>query len=373
VPDATTLVRWANLSRPATRQQLLDPIVDLARQNRVTRGRKLRLDSTVVATTIHYPVESPLLADGARVLTRTIQRATACLDTTATRGRTLVRNRMGTVRRLTKQLIDATRRRGEQAAPQVQDGYRQVLRVTQQVVEQAQQLQQQLQLQHDRTARRLRDTLETVVPRVEQVIRQTPRRVLHGEAVPAGENRVSVFEPHTAIIRNGKAGRPTEFGRVVGLAETEGGIRTQARVLEGNPDAAFEGVPSLDHHLAQFKRPPQLLAGDGKLATATTERTAQQRGVRHVVLPRPGRKSAARVADERQRWVRRGRTWRAGMEGRISGLKRGQGLERCRYHGEAGMERWVGWGVIAHDLRASARHRAAQATQERSGAHPDGR
>src|ERR671933_521531 len=63
VPAATTLLRWANLIQPATLQQLLDHVVDLAQQNKVTRGRKLRLDSTVVATTIHYPVDSTLLAD----------------------------------------------------------------------------------------------------------------------------------------------------------------------------------------------------------------------------------------------------------------------------------------------------------------------
>jgi transposase, IS5 family len=367
VPDATTLIRWANLIQPATLQHLLDHVVDLARQNRVTRGRKLRLDSTVVTTNIHYPVDSTLLADGVRVLTRTIQRAKPILQTTVSRGRTLFRNRLRTVRRVTKQLIDATRRRGEQAARQVQEGYRQLLQVTQHVVAQAQQVQQHLhehlEQQHDRTTQRLLDTLETFVPRVEQVIGQATRRVLQGEVVPASEKVVSVFEPHTAIIRKGKAGRPTEFGRVLWLAETEGGIITQARVLDGNPDDAAEVVPSLDHHIDQFKRPPRLLAGDGKLATASNEREAHQRGVRCVVLPRPGRKSEARLAYERQRWFRRGRNWRAGMEGRISGLKRGQGLERCRYHGDAGMERWVGWGVIAYDLRVIAQHRAAQAAR----------
>ncbi len=82
-----------------------------------------------------------------------------------------------------------------------------------------------------------------------------------------------------------------------------------------------------------------------------------------MVLPRPGKKPAARTSYERQRWFRRGRNWRAGIEGRISGLKRGQGLERCRYHGDAGMERWVGWGVIAHDLRVIAQRRAARTTR----------
>ncbi len=363
VPDATTLLRWANLIQPATLQQLLDHVVDLARQNRVTRGRKLRLDSTVVATTIHYPVDSTRLADGARVLTRTIQRAKALLAPPVARGRTIFRNRLGTVRRVTKQLIDASRRRGEAATEQVREGYQQLVRVTQQVVEQAQQVQRQLQAQlqpqRDRAAQRLLDTLETFVPRVEQVLSQTTRRVQQGETVPASEKVVSLFEPHTAIIRKGKAGKPTEFGRVVWVAETEGGIITQARVLEGNPDDAAELVPSLDQHIAQFTRPPGLLAGDGKLATATNEGVAQQRGVCQVVLPRPGKKTASRMAYERQRWFRRGRNWRAGIEGRISGLKRGQGLERCRYHGDAGMRRWVGWGVIAHDLRVIAQALAA--------------
>jgi transposase, IS5 family len=304
----------------------------------------------------------------ARVLTRTIQRATACLDTTATRGRTLVRYRRGTVRRLTKQLLDATRRRGEQAATQVQHGYRQVLRVTQPVVEQAQQLPQQLQLQRARTARRRRDTLETVVPRVEQVIRQTPRRVLHGEAVPGGENRVSVVEPQTAILRKGKAGRPTEFGRVVGLAETEGGIRTQARVLEGNPDAAFEGVPSLHHHLAQFKRPPQLLAGDGKLATATTERTAQQRGVRHVVLPRPGRKSAAGWPMNGSGGSGGGGTGAQGWKGASVGSKAGKGWSGAAITGRRGWS--AGWAGASLPMICARSHAIARPRPRRSGPVP---
>jgi transposase, IS5 family len=76
--------------------------------------------------------------------------------------------------------------------------------------------------------------------------------------------------------------------------------------------------------------------------------------VKEVVLPQPGAKSAQRLAYEQQRWFRRGHDWRAGIEGRISGLKRRHKLERCRYHGTAGMERWVGWGVIVHDLRVIA-------------------
>jgi IS5 family transposase len=369
VPDDTTLIRWANLIQPTTLQHLLDHVVDLARQKHVTRGRKLRLDSSVVETNIHYPVDSTLLADGVRVLSRTMVRAKPILHEAVERARTLFRNRTRSVRRVTKQLIDATRRRGEQASQEVQDRYQQLLDLTEQVVTQAEQVQQHLhshlQQQVDRLAQRLEQTLQTFVPRVKQVINQTTRRVLQGEKVRASEKLVSVFEPHSAIIRKGKAGKPTEFGRVLWLAEAEGGIITQARVLEGNPDDAAELLPSLEQHLEQFGHAPKLLAGDGKLATATNERSAQQRGVKQVVLPRPGRKSAARLAHERKRWFRKGRNWRAGIEGRISGLKRRHGLERCRYHGSDGMERWVGWGVIAHDLRMIAQHQAAKTTCQR--------
>jgi transposase, IS5 family len=366
VPDDTTLIRWANLIRPETLHCLLDHITERARRLKITRGRKLRIDGTVVETNIHYPVDSTLLGDGVRVLSRTIRRAKTVIGETVARTRTLFRDRRRSAKRIMKGLIDAARRRSEQAQQQLQDGYRQLLDLTEQVVDQAQHVQQLLQQQTDATAQRLHQTLQTFIPRVKQVIRQTTRRVIHGETVRAGEKLVSLFEPHTAIIRKGKAGKSTEFGRVVWLAETEGGIITQARVLEGNPDDATQLAPSLDQHIEQFGHPPDLLAGDGKLATATNEQLAQRCGVRQVVLPRPGRKTEARQAHERQKWFRRGRNWRAGIEGRISGLKRGQGLSRCRDHGDNGMERWVGLGVIAHDLRMIARHQADRAARQAS-------
>ena len=364
VPDDTTLIRWARVIRPETLHRLLDQISERARQLRLTRGRKLRIDGTVVETNIHYPVDSTLLADGVRVLTRTIGRAKQLIGTAGAHARSRFRDRSRSVRRVTKQLIDAARRRGADAQQQLQDGYRQLLSLTQQVVEQAMQVQHLLQEQADAAAQRLQQTLQTFIPRVQQVIGQTKRRVIDGEPVPAREKLASLFEPHTAIIRKGKAGKPTEFGRCVWLDEVEGGIITRYAVVEGNPDDATQLAPSLDHHIEQFGHPPDLLAGDGKLATPRNEQLAKQRQVRQVVLPRPGRKTAARLAHERQRWFRKGRNWRAGIEGRISGLKRAQGLERCRYHGDAGMERWVGLGVIAHDLRTIAAHQVARTARQ---------
>jgi len=354
VPRDTTLMRWANLIRPATLHQLHDQVVDVAHKHKLIRGRKLRIDGTVVETNIHYPVDSTLLGDGVRVLTRTMVRAKAVLLDRAEVEHTAFRNRTRSVRQVMKELIDTARRRGEAAADALQESYRRLVGLTRQVVRQAQHLETALAAATDGRAQRLRVVLQTFIPRVRQVIDQTTRRVLQGEQVPASQKLASIFEPHTAIIRKGKLGKPTEFGRVIWLDEVEGGIISRYAVLAGNPDDATQLVPSLEHHSRLFGRVPDLLVADRKVATPANEQLAQQRGVRRVVLPKGGRKTATRQAYERQRWFQRGRDWRAGIEGRISGLKRRHKLDRCRYHGEDGMERWVGWGIITHNLHAIA-------------------
>jgi transposase, IS5 family len=354
VPRDTTLLRWANLIRPATLHQLHDHVVEVACELKVTRGRKLRIDSTVVETNIHYPVDSTLLGDGVRVLTRTIQRAKAVLPDQLSVSRAAFRNRTRSVRRVMKDLIDAARRRGEGAADALQDSYRRLVGLTSQVVRQAQHLETALAAATDARAQRLRIVLETFIPRVRQMIDQTTRRVLQGQQVPASEKLASIFEPHTAIIRKGKLGKPTEFGRVVWLDEVEGGIISRYAVLAGNPDDATQLAPSLEQHIHRFGHAPSLLVADRKVVTPKNEQVARGHGVRRVVLPQAGRKTATRTAHERQKWFQRGGDWRAGIEGRISGLKRRHKLDRCRYHGEEGMERWVGWGIITHNLHAIA-------------------
>jgi IS5 family transposase len=354
VPRDTTLLRWANLIRPATLHRLHDHVVEVACELKVTRGRRLRIDGTVVETNIHYPVDSTLLGDGVRVLTRTIGRAKAVLPHQANLDPAVFRNRTRSVRQVMKGLIDTARRRGEAAADALQVSYRRLVGLTSQVVRQAQQVETALTAATDARAQRLRAILHTFIPRVRQVIGQTTQRVLLGEQVRASQKLVSIFEPHTAIIRRGKLGKSTEFGRVVWLDEVDGGIISRYAVLSGNPDDATQLVPSLEHHIHRFGHPPKLLVGDRKVATRENEQTARQYGVRRVVLPQGGHKSATRQAHERQKWFQRGRDWRAGIEGRISGLKRRHKLNRCRYHGDDGMERWVGWGIISHNLHAIA-------------------
>ena len=361
VPDATTILRAANRIQPATLHALLDHIVELARQHHVTHGRKLRVDSTVVETNIHHPVDSGLLVDGVRMVGRLLGRAKTLVGEAATEGSTLFRRRLRSARQQLQVIVQTARRRGEEAADQMKEPYQRLVRITRQMVRQAVAVEDLLRAQGSAAAQQVADRLGSLRPQVEQVIRQAVRRVLQGAQVPAREKLVSLVEPHTAIIRKGKPGKPVEFGRVVWLGEVEGGIISEYQVLAGNPDDAAQVRPSLERHRRLFGKPPDLLTGDRKTQTAANEAYAAQQGVKHVVLPKAGWKSGARGQQERERWFRRGRNWRAGIEGRISGLKRRHKLHRCLYHGDAGMERWIGWGILAHDLRKIAEAQAAKA------------
>jgi IS5 family transposase len=354
VPDDTTLIRWANLIQPATLHCLLEHVVMLARALKVTRGRKLRIDGTVVATNIHHPTDSTLLYDGVRVLSRSLAKARHVVQQTTALARETFREHTRRAKRQMKRIMEAARQRGAQADAQMRTAYQRLLTITTATVTQAEQVSAILTAQATRTGQQLAATLHQFVPLVQRVITQTTRRIMQGEAVPALEKVVSLFEPHTAIIRKGKPGHPTEFGRVIWLDEVEGGIISRYAVLEGNPAEDVQLPPSLDHHLRVFNRPPRLLAGDRGVHSTANEQYATTHGVKQVVLPKPGAKSAKRIAHEQQRWFQQGHNWRSGIEGRISGLKRRHKLDRCRYHGTDGMERWVGWGVITHNLRVIA-------------------
>jgi IS5 family transposase len=359
VPDDTTLIRWANTIQPQTLHHLLDHIVELARTLKLTRGRKLRVDSTVVETNIHHPSDSTLLYDGVRVVGRTLTKAKQLLADGAALGKRAFEDHRRSAKRQMKRIMQTARQRGEEAAAKRKSAYGRLLAVAKSSVAQAEAVGQALAQQTERAADKLAAQLAQLVKQVEQVMRQTERRVLQGEQVPASEKTVSIFEPHTRIIRKGKPGRAVEFGRLGWLDEVEGGIISRYAVLDGNPPDNEQLRPSVEHHRRVFKKPPHLLAGDRGVHSPENEDYAKAIGIAQVVLPKPGAKSAKRIAYERQGWFRRGHDWRAGIEGRISGLKRRHKLDRCRNQGAAGMERWVGWGVIAHDLRQIAQATAA--------------
>jgi IS5 family transposase len=243
----------------------------------------------------------------------------------------------------------------------MQKAYQRLVHVTRATVKQAETVLDTIKTESSQAAQHLVETLETFLLRVEQALSQTVRRVFEGESVPAREKIVSLFEPHTDIIRRQKAGKPVEFGHKVWLDEVDGGMVTAWRVLDGNPPDDEQWRPAVDHHLQQFDKPPWQASGDRGLYSPANEAYARQQGVKRIILPKPGRKSAARKQHEAQSWFKRGRRFHAGVEGRISVVKRKHGLDRCLDHGEEGFDKWVGWGVIAGNLTVMGRILAAEA------------
>jgi IS5 family transposase len=351
VPDHSTLNKWALTIKPETLQALNGRVVELATQLRVTSGRKLRTDGTVVETHIHYPTDSSLLADSVRVLSRTLKRAQAVLAGSAELAKETFRDRTRSARRAARQIASAAR----QSSQATQQSYRRLVETATASVRQAQVVFDALQTEVSAQVHKLRATLETFIPRAQQVIDQTVRRVFEGEKVPAQQKLVSIFEPHTDIIKRGKANQETEFGHKVWLDEAEGGIITGYRVLEGNPSDQDQWQPSLDQHVQLFGRSPWLASADRGVWSPDNEAYATNLGVKRVILPQPGNKSDERKRHEKQPWFRRGRRWHAGIEGRISVTKRKHGLDRCLNQGEDGFLRWVGWGVLANNLTLMGR------------------
>lgn len=207
-----------------------------------------------------------------------------------------------------------------------------------------------LQKETSQRAQQLVETFETYIPRVEQALAQAVRRVINGESVPAPEKIVSIFEAHTDIIRRKKPSKETEFGHKVWLDEVDGGIVTRWPVLDGNPPDEEQWQPAIDHHLKIFKKPPFQASGDRGLYSPDNESYATKIGVKRVILPQIGHKDDPRHQHEQQTWFTRGRRFHAGVEGRISVLKRKHQLDRSPHHGQDGFDKSVGWGLIANNL-----------------------
>lgn len=351
VPDDTTLIKWANLIRDETLQKFNERITQLAVKHAVTKGRKMRTDGTVVESNIHHPCDNRQLADSVRVLERTVQRVRE-IQQEVTAG---VENFTKTARNLARKIGETLKKRTDQAKEIGKKLYQELMEITQKTVDQAHQTLDHLGHETGEKIKRLKKTLETFLPLAKQVIDQTQQRVFQKEMVPADKKVLSIFEPHTAIIVRGKETRPVEYGHKIWLNEVDGGIVSHYRILEGNPNDEMQWEPSLQAHKKLFAEPPELASADRGLSSTHNEKIAQDMGIDQIILPKRGYKSQERRDHEHQDWFVQGRKWHAGVEGRISVLKRAHGLGRCLNHGYSGFQRWVGWGVIAGNLAVLGR------------------
>ena len=356
-PDSTTFSRTFALLSPAVTEEIHQRVVRLACEQGVAQGRKIRTDTTVVESNVHYPTDSSLLGDGIRVLSRSLQRiASECKNgaVEVVDHARAVKHRLLEISRAAKCMTEANQQR-------MRDSYQRLLAVTRSVVRQASDVierwgKKRLQVVGQRLRVEVQiSQLRHFLPLVEQVISQTKKRVLGGDNNVDGK-LLSLFEVHTEVIRKGKAHKPNEFGRLVRIDEVENGIVSGYQVLTGNPADTTAWMPALEQHQACFGQAPAMASGDRGFFSAKNEREAQALGVKKVALPARGRLSAKRAEQQKQRWFRRALRWRAGIEATISTLKHPFSMWRATYKGGHGFERYVGWCVITKNLFSVARH-----------------
>jgi len=137
---------------------------------------------------------------------------------------------------------------------------------------------------------------------------------------------------------------------MVKLQEAENQIITGYEVYARRPYDSDLLVAAIETHQVLLGRAPRLVAADAAFYSAKNEAAAKAKGVKRVCIPNRSTKSPERKREQRKRWFRDGQKWRTGCEGRISVVKRRHGLDRCRYKGSDGMDRWVGLGVIADNV-----------------------
>jgi IS5 family transposase len=348
VPDAKTLVRLGQAVGPEAIRELHDRLVAIAQERQVVRGRKMRVDTTVVESNIHYPTDSSLLNDGARVLTRTMQK----IEQKAGGFKKRIRNRMRSVTKRVIAIAHALRHKGPAGEEKRRREYGELLQVTRQILGDTGRVLKDV----DGLSRRRRGSvqdlcehLKTMADRVRSVAHQTKVRIFGG-VTKSPEKIVSIFEPHTEIIRKGKAGKPNEFGKLVQVQEAENQVITHYEVYEQRPADQRLLIPAVETHQRKLGRVPRLVAADAGYYSRANEEGVKELGVDYVSIPNRSSRSQERRKFEKRPWFKNGQKWRTGCEGRISALKRRHGLARCRYHGLSGMQRWVGLGVIADNL-----------------------
>lgn len=370
IPDFSNLCRAFALFGKEATKQIHQRIVQQAQEAAVIAGKKLRTDTTAVETNIHHPTDSSLLADSLRVMSRSLHGIVQGCQESEFR----VVNHARAAKHRVLEIGRAARTFTQAGQEQLKQSYKKLIGLTQGVKAQAAAVLVALK-DHQLVARpeaffkvmAAEASLKHYLPLVEKVIGQSRARIFQAQTRHP-DKILSLFEPHSVVIRKGKAHKPNEFGRLVRIDEVENGLVSNYAVAPGNLCDQQQWVPALEAHLERFGRAPRLAAADRGFWNSANEKTAAQLGVKQVVLPGRGRLSPSRAARQKQRWFRRGQGWRAGIEARLSTLKHRFGMQRALYKGEIGFERHVGWCIIAHNLVAMSRARVKSADEHcRSG------
>ena len=281
-PDAKTMGRWGLVVGPEVVKQIHQRLVKLAQTDGLAAGRKMRVDTTVVETNIHYPTDSSLLGDGVRVLIRTMKN----IGKIAGEAGIKLCDRSRSVKLRVLDIARAARSRAKQGREKLEAAYGTLLNATSRVVGQAKRFSEEIangtkraqNVVKQMALEGLRQRLDAMVPLVRQVMKQTRARIFRGDTHVEGKV-LSMFEPSTEIIRKGKASKPNEFGKMVKLQEAEDQIVIDYEVYDRRPSDSDLLTAAIETHRAMLGRPPHIVAADAAFYSAKNEAAAKARGV----------------------------------------------------------------------------------------------
>lgn len=349
IPSKSALSGTIKCLRAETLEKINHLLVKSACDHGIEKGSKVRVDCTVVETNIHPPSDSQQLWDCIRVLTRLMGRVREFLPA----GIFVFSNRKRRAKRRCREIATTGNKQVRQGA------YRDLLRVTEDVVAMARKAHDQLYsdavlntfvdvarqaaLSHD---------LRHFLALTDRVHDQTSRRVLHGESIPASDKIVSIFEEHTDVIR--KDYRDTYYGHKICLTAGKSSMILDCKVLDGNPADATLALDAVARQKEIYGRPPRQVVFDGSFASKENLREIKELGPRDVVFTK-GR--YLKISDmAKSTWVYQNlRRFRAGIEGCISFLKRVFGLDRCTWRSLRSFKSYVWSSIVACNLLLMAR------------------
>lgn len=337
---------------PETWESINRVLVDYGQGKGIEKGRKCRMDSTVVCSNIHEPSDSSLLWDSVRVLTRMLSKSNQLFTHLPIRF-------TDHTRRAKRRMLAVMNAKNKKARKK---HYVDLLKVTGKTLSYARTALSLLD-QYRCTdpvkmalVKRTAEDLKKVIDLTRQVVNQTERRVLNGESVPASEKIVSIFEPHTDIIV--KDNRDTFYGHKVCLSSGASNLITDCLIVDGNPRDTALTNHMLDRHETIYGRYPLKVALDGGFASKENLKSAKGKGIKDVCF---AKKCGLEVEDMcRSQYVyRQLRRFRAGIESAISWIKRCFGFARCTWKSLRSFRSYVWASIVSANLITLARKEIA--------------
>ena len=340
------------LLRPDTIAQINHAIVCAGHTLQPEAIEKVRADSFVMETSIHYPTESSLLFDGLRKI------ISLCVELAEQYGVNGWRQHihlLKKVKKLNREINRIATKKGPRYKARMKPYYRELLQTTAALTQRA----RDLCLVIGQPPPQLADlfgphTLQAFIVRTERVADTAKRRMINGETVANCDKLFSVFEPHTQLYKRGKAGQPIQFGRQVLVYEDAAGFLVRAVLMnrdEGDKQVAVRETKGLQD---DFGNSVKRLSFDRGFHSPDNQ-TKLSELVDHLCLPKPGTKqSVVQLADADDEF-RSAQQNHPGIESAIGALQSGNALKRCRDRSEIGFERYLQLAMLGRNLHTLGR------------------